>query len=319
MTRHLAIAAFLFALAGCANSVDDNAGDRALDDDRQASASVDAEPVTCSPTIVDYPVRGKHNNGYDGTAGDHSQWSCNSAHSNSDFVPGDHLGNDIWAERGTNVVATQSGTVLLTGWSDYSGNKVTIKDSCGWYHFFCHLDSIAPGIHDGVHVTAGQLIGHVGNTGTASNGVIHLHYSLYPNDNYDAGIDPWSRLHAVESNVCTMPAVGGGGGGAPPPAPAPALTKHWVTTFANAAGRASPSPTATRRGTLNAGHNYVFCKKWGGEVSSGASFNHWWLLTDLDEVNAGQSGRAYVSAYYLSKWGNDVAKDDDGHVIPTCN
>jgi hypothetical protein len=160
------------------------------------------QPVTCNPSLVYYPVRGPHNNGYDSTAGNSSLWTCNADNSNSDFVAGDHLGNDIWAARGTPVVATVSGTATLVGFTDYSGNKVTIIDSCGWYHFSTHLDSIAPGITNGTHVTAGTVIGYVGNSGTASNGVIHLHYSIYPDNNYDAGIDPWPYLRAVESNVC---------------------------------------------------------------------------------------------------------------------
>jgi len=160
------------------------------------------QAVTCDVALARYPVMGPHNNGYDSTAGNSSLWSCNDDNSNSDFIGGDHLGNDIWAPEGTPVVATVAGTLTLTGWSDYSGNKVTIVDNCGWYHFYAHLQSIAPGMQDGVSVQPGDVVGAVGRTGTASNGVVHLHYSIYPNGNYDAGIDPWPALHAVEQNVC---------------------------------------------------------------------------------------------------------------------
>jgi hypothetical protein len=160
------------------------------------------QAVTCDVKLARYPVMGRHNNGYDSTAGDRSMWSCDDANSNSDFVAGDHLGNDIWADEGTPVVATVAGRLTLTGFSDYSGNKVTIVDDCGWYHFYAHLQSIAPGMMDGVRVQAGDVVGAVGKTGTASNGVVHLHYSIYPDGNYDAGINPWPALHAVERNVC---------------------------------------------------------------------------------------------------------------------
>jgi hypothetical protein len=261
----------------------------------------EVQPVTCNPSLVYYPVRGPHNNGYDSNAGNSSLWTCNADFSNSDFVAGSHLGNDIWAARGTPVVATVSGTATLVGFESYSGNKVTIIDSCGWYHFSTHMDSIAPGITDGTHVTAGTVIGYVGNSGTGSNGVIHLHYSIYPDNNYDAGIDPWSYLRAVESNVC--------GGSTPPP-----TTQYWVDTFANATGYSSPGGTAT--GTLNAGTNYVFCKKWGPQVGNGSAYNHYWMLTDLDSGNP--SRNQYVSAYYLSRWGNDEARDNNGTVLPDC-
>ena len=304
----------VFALSACGPVESIDQTDRSFDSEETPDETAEvAQEITCSPSIAVYPVRGKHNNGYDSTAGNHSQWTCDAAHSNSDFVAGDHLGNDIWADEGTPVVATASGTLVMTGWSSYSGNKVTILDACGWYHFMCHLQKLAPGIQNGARVSAGQVIGYVGKTGTASNGVVHLHYSLYPNNNYNAGIDPWSRLHAVEANVCSSPSTGGGGGGG-----TPALSKRWVDTFASANGYASTTTSSTRRGTLNAGTNYVFCKKRGAQVRVGSSYNSWWLLTDLDHVVSGQVGRAWVSAYYLSRWGNDQAKDNSGHDIPTC-
>lgn len=155
------------------------------------------------PALLVFPVRGKHDVGYQSAAtGDPAQWTCDDAHSNSDFVPGTHLGNDIWAKRGTPVAATVNGTLRYTGFTSYSGNAVTIVTDDGWYHFMCHMDHLAPGMVDGRHVTAGEIVGAVGNTGTASNGVVHLHYSIYKNDNYDGGIDPWTHLHAVEHAVC---------------------------------------------------------------------------------------------------------------------
>ena len=88
---------------------------------------------------------------------------------------------------------------------------------------------------------------------------------------------------------------------------------YYVDTFANAPVYASAEDT-TQTGTLNAGTNYVYCKVWGREVVNGSSYNHYWLLTDPDSGPGGQ----YVSAFYLSRWGNDEAKDNNGAVIPDC-
>lgn len=202
LLRFLALGLSVLAALACSSGA-------STDDGREDEVSVVAQPTTCGPQLAKYPVEGPHNNGYDSTAGDSSQWSCSDAHSNTDYVGGDHLGNDIWAAEGTPVVATVNGTLKLTGWSDYSGNKVTIVDGCGWSHFYCHLQSIAPGMSNGVNVTAGQVIGYVGKTGTASNGVVHLHYSIYPDGNYDAGVDPWPYLHAVEGSTCGNEKPGG--------------------------------------------------------------------------------------------------------------
>jgi hypothetical protein len=194
MFRDCLVLFFSLGLVACASNADF--------DPPSENVEERTEATTCGIQLSAYPVKGPHNNGYDSTAGDSSQWSCQDAHSNSDFVAGDHLGNDIWAAEGTPVVATVDGTLTLVGFSSYSGNKVTIIDGCGWYHFYCHLQSIASGIGNGGSVKAGTVIGYVGKTGTASNGVVHLHYSIYPDGNYDAGVNPWQYLHAVEQNVC---------------------------------------------------------------------------------------------------------------------
>ncbi|WP_374118023.1 CHAP domain-containing protein [Streptomyces sp. RKAG337] len=82
--------------------------------------------------------------------------------------------------------------------------------------------------------------------------------------------------------------------------------RYWVRTFQAAGG-------LDNGGTLNAGRNYVFCKVWGAQVGSGSSYNHWWLYTDMDT-----GGKDYVSAYYLSGQGNDVALDETGTPVPEC-
>ena len=52
----------------------------------------------------------------------------------------------------------------------------------------------------------------------------------------------------------------------------------------------------------------------GRQIGSGSSYNHWWLKTDLYVGPADQ----YVAAYYLSRWGNNEAKDNNGVDIPDC-
>ncbi|MFJ3339128.1 C40 family peptidase [Streptomyces sp. NPDC086766] len=111
----------------------------------------------------------------------------------------------------------------------------------------------------------------------------------------------WYNDHPSDP-LCNGGSSGGAGGG-----PIASGTKYWVDTFAAATGR-------DLGGTLNAGTNYVFCKEWGSQVGSGSTYNHWWLYTDMDT-----GGQDYVSAYYLSRWGNDEAKDNSGNTIPTCS
>jgi hypothetical protein len=100
----------------------------------------------------------------------------------------------------------------------------------------------------------------------------------------------------------------------PGTAPTGSYSKWWVSTFASAPGYYGAGANWHQVGTLYAATNYVFCKAWGPRVSDGAgNYNHWWLWTDLDT-----GGQGWVSAYYLSLWGNDVARDNSGTVIPNC-
>jgi hypothetical protein len=91
--------------------------------------------------------------------------------------------------------------------------------------------------------------------------------------------------------------------------------KYYVDTFAQANGYATPYSTAST-GTLYSGTSYVYCKAWGRKIGSSTVYNHWWMQTDLD--TGSQWRNQYVSAYYLSRWGNDEAKDNSGRVLPNC-
>lgn len=161
-----------------------------------------AQATICDPSMVIYPIRGPHNTGYDKKAGDPAQYTCDDANSGTDYLFGDHYGIDMFAALGTPVVAVQGGTLKYADFSSYSGNRVAIIDACGWHHFYCHLNELGPGLVKGQQVKAGQLIGTVGKTGTESNGSVHLHYSLFPDGNYNQGIDPWPLLHSVEKATC---------------------------------------------------------------------------------------------------------------------
>lgn len=96
--------------------------------------------------------------------------------------------------------------------------------------------------------------------------------------------------------------------------------RFYVDTFAAAEGYARPETSGAAVGRLDKGTHYVFCKQRGERMErrGGAAYNHWWLLTNLDEVYSGGAPRAWVPALYLANWGNDEAKDNSGRDIPDC-
>ena len=87
-----------------------------------------------------------------------------------------HRGIDLAADRGTPVLAVNSGVVkvstdLLKGKKNY-GTLVIIDHGNGLHSLYSHLNSRA--VNVGEKVQAGQLIGEVGETGLASGPHLHL-------------------------------------------------------------------------------------------------------------------------------------------------
>ncbi|MFC9974530.1 hypothetical protein ACFVH6_26855 [Spirillospora sp. NPDC127200] len=101
--------------------------------------------------------------------------------------------------------------------------------------------------------------------------------------------------------------------------------RFWVDTFKETEGFARPDSSSGVVGVLDAGRNWVLCRRWGSreqrtDAQGRTHHNHWWLLTNIDRYygDGGHNPRTWVSALYLSKWGDDEAKDNDGRDIPEC-
>jgi murein DD-endopeptidase MepM/ murein hydrolase activator NlpD len=226
--------------------------------------------------------------------------------------------NQVGTE-GALVIAPADGTVVQSFWHSNAGNVIQINHGGRWITTYLHLQKRL--VQRGQRLSQGQPIGQVGHTGPTANGTPHLHFEMAIDANGDGtatwgyagservsawfagtqyGQKPGQTYRNVTSrNRCTA---------------VPIVDKAWVDTFANAPGSSTPGGPQT--GTLNKGTNYVYCKVWGPNVQHGNDYNHWWLRTDLDTGNPRRN--QYVSAYYLSRWGNDVAKDNSGTVIRDC-
>ena len=85
-----------------------------------------------------------------------------------------HRGADIPAPEGTPILAAHSGTVLVSGWNDSYGNQVLLDNGAGLSTRYAHMTQAA--VTAGEAVTAGQVIGYVGNTGDSTG--FHLHFEL---------------------------------------------------------------------------------------------------------------------------------------------
>jgi len=85
-----------------------------------------------------------------------------------------HRGIDVAAPVGTPVHAVQDGTVAFAGWKGGYGNTVDIDHGGGQTSRSAHQSELL--VHTGEHVERGQVIGHVGTTGSSTGP--HVHFEL---------------------------------------------------------------------------------------------------------------------------------------------
>ncbi len=133
---------------------------------------------------------------------------------------GFHGAQDLFAEKGTPVVAVASGTVRYVNWSssaDLDPDRccsVVITHDDGWESQYLHLDNDSPGTDDGAawgiadgvvpgsRVAAGQVIGWVGDSGNAESTTPHLHFALL--DPAGVTVNPFGALQSAETATAAV-------------------------------------------------------------------------------------------------------------------
>ena len=119
-----------------------------------------------------------------------------------------HAGIDIMAPKMTPIVAVASGTVYWI--DDTQGGDcchMGVRHDDNYVSYYIHLNNdtegtddgqgfgFAPGVELGAHLTAGQLIGWVGDSGNAENTGSHTHYELHRPDG--SVLNPFEHLNAA--------------------------------------------------------------------------------------------------------------------------
>jgi peptidoglycan LD-endopeptidase LytH len=145
-----------------------------------------------------------------------------------------HEGIDIFASRGTPVVAVAGG-FARTDTNGLGGNVVWLRTGLlgGTTYYYAHLDRWEIG--GSARVEEGDVLGYVGNTGNARSTSPHLHFGVYDGD----AIDPAPFLQPDE----------------PPPAPGDAgngLGLLLRTRAARTPLREGPSAASAQRLLLEA-------------------------------------------------------------------
>ncbi len=93
-----------------------------------------------------------------------------------------HKGVDYAAPIGTRVRATGDGVVDFAGQRNGYGNVIVLRHNGGYSTYYAHLNGFARGVHRGVRVAQGDIIGYVGQSGWATGP--HLHYEFHVRNEY---------------------------------------------------------------------------------------------------------------------------------------
>lgn len=131
-----------------------------------------------------------------------------------------HAGNDLIGARLQPVVAAADGVIdHLVDDHPTAGWGVVIEDAEGWQYRYFHLNNdtpgtddggddgtwrFAPGVVAGAVVTAGQVIGWMGDSGNSEHSVPHLHFELRQPDG--RAVNPYPSLRwAQRVQHCQSP------------------------------------------------------------------------------------------------------------------
>ncbi len=107
----------------------------------------------------------------------------------------EHHGVDIFASRGTPVLAVEEGVVRRVGDGGIGGKTVWLRDQHGRAFYYAHLDSQL--VRSGERVQPGDTLGLVGNTGNARTTPPHLHFGLYRR----GPVDPYPYVHEPRTDA----------------------------------------------------------------------------------------------------------------------
>lgn len=120
-----------------------------------------------------------------------------------------HEGTDIFAAKGTPVVAAADGKVVRVASGDRAGRYIVVEHDGGWRSYYLHLnndtpdtddglsDTPAAGIAVGVSVAAGDVLDYVGDSGNAEGTRAHLHFEIHHPDG--TATNPYPHLRSAES------------------------------------------------------------------------------------------------------------------------
>lgn len=148
--------------------------------------------MKCFPVIKDYKGNEKYyfENGY----GAVRTYGGKRTHQGIDIMTSNNIPGYF------QIRSVCDGVVENVGWLKLGGYRIGIRSESGMYYYYAHLDSYEKGIVSGKEVSAGDVIGYMGNTGYGKEGTkgkfdVHLHFGIYRQvDGSEESLNPYYLL-----------------------------------------------------------------------------------------------------------------------------
>jgi murein DD-endopeptidase MepM/ murein hydrolase activator NlpD len=90
-----------------------------------------------------------------------------------------HKGVDMFNKRGTPLIAVVDGRIKLSS-NSLGGLTTHLYGDDGTTYYYAHLESHPSGLSSGQRVSAGTVVGYLGNSGNARYTSPHLHFEIRP-------------------------------------------------------------------------------------------------------------------------------------------
>lgn len=115
-----------------------------------------------------------------------------------------HKGIDIFAQKGTDVIASTPGIVIYTYEGGKGGKSVMVLGPKWRFHYYAHLDEIKTVVFKPLQ--RGSVIGSIGDTGNAKGKPAHLHYAIttpfpYPSLYDSNSVHGWKRMFYLNPDI----------------------------------------------------------------------------------------------------------------------
>lgn len=121
-------------------------------------------------------------------------------HEGTDLMPPENLRGHY------PVVSMTDGVVEQVGWLPLGGYRIGIRSPSGGYFYYAHLDSYSRTFWVGETISAGTILGRMGDSGYGPEGTrgkfdVHLHLGIYirTEDTRELSVNPYWVLRYVAS------------------------------------------------------------------------------------------------------------------------